>query len=47
MYETRPGRESCNVPAGGQVAGVQRMVEEDRYCIAVLTQIAPPGRFLR
>ena len=24
----------------GQVRGVQRMVEEDRYCIEVLTQIA-------
>jgi CsoR family transcriptional regulator, copper-sensing transcriptional repressor len=24
----------------GQVRGVQRMVEEDRYCIDVLTQIA-------
>ncbi len=24
----------------GQVAGIQRMVEEDRYCIDVLTQIA-------
>jgi DNA-binding FrmR family transcriptional regulator len=25
---------------GGQVDGVQRMVEEDRYCVDVLTQIA-------
>lgn len=24
----------------GQVAGLQRMVEDDRYCIDVLTQIA-------
>jgi DNA-binding FrmR family transcriptional regulator len=24
----------------GQVAGIQRMVEEDRYCIDVLNQIA-------
>lgn len=24
----------------GQVAGVQRMLEEDRYCVEVLTQIA-------
>lgn len=24
----------------GQVAGLQRMVEEDRYCVDVLTQIA-------
>jgi CsoR family transcriptional regulator, copper-sensing transcriptional repressor len=26
--------------AEGQVRGVQKMVEEDRYCIDVLTQIA-------
>ena len=25
---------------GGQVAGIQRMVEEDRYCVDVLHQIA-------
>ena len=24
----------------GQVTGIQRMVEEDRYCVDVLTQIA-------
>ena len=24
----------------GQVAGIQRMVEEDRYCVDILTQIA-------
>jgi DNA-binding FrmR family transcriptional regulator len=24
----------------GQVAGVQKMVEEDRYCVDILTQIA-------
>ncbi len=24
----------------GQVAGIQRMVEEDRYCVDVLTQVA-------
>lgn len=24
----------------GQVAGVQRMVEEDRYCVDILTQVA-------
>jgi DNA-binding FrmR family transcriptional regulator len=24
----------------GQVAGIQRMVDEDRYCVDVLTQIA-------
>jgi DNA-binding FrmR family transcriptional regulator len=26
--------------AAGQVAGIQRMVADDRYCIDVLTQIA-------
>jgi len=26
--------------AGGQVAGIQRMVEEERYCVDVLLQIA-------
>ena len=25
---------------GGQVRGIERMVEDDRYCIEVLTQIA-------
>jgi len=25
---------------GGQVAGVGRMIEEDRYCVDVLTQVA-------
>ena len=24
----------------GQVAGIQRMTEEDRYCVEILTQIA-------
>lgn len=24
----------------GQVAGVQKMVEEDRYCVEILTQVA-------
>lgn len=24
----------------GQVAGIQKMVEEDRYCVDVLTQVA-------
>ena len=26
--------------AGGQVRGIARMVEEDRYCIDILTQLA-------
>lgn len=30
----------------GQVAGVQRMVEEDRYCIDVLNQISAVRRAL-
>ena len=25
---------------GGQVGGVQRMIEEDRYCIDILTQVS-------
>ena len=25
---------------GGQVAGIQRMIDEDRYCVDVLLQIA-------
>ena len=25
---------------GGQVAGIQRMIEEDRYCVDILNQIA-------
>lgn len=30
----------------GQIAGIQRMVEEDRYCIEILHQIAAAGRAL-
>jgi len=30
----------------GQVRGVRRMVEEDRYCIDVLTQVAAAERAL-
>ena len=26
----------------GQIRGIEGMVEDDRYCIDVLTQIAPP-----
>ena len=25
---------------GGQIAGIQRMADEDRYCVDILTQIA-------
>ena len=31
----------------GQVRGLQRMVEEDRYCIDVLTQISSVSRALQ
>ena len=31
----------------GQVRGLQRMVEEDRYCIDVLTQISSTTRALQ
>lgn len=31
----------------GQVRGIARMVEEDRYCIDVLTQVAAASRALR
>jgi len=30
----------------GQVRGIERMVEEDRYCIDILTQIAAVGTAL-
>lgn len=31
----------------GQVRGLQRMIEEDRYCIDVLTQVAAVNRALQ
>ena len=31
----------------GQVRGIERMLEEDRYCIDVLTQISAAGRALQ
>ncbi|MFP5252193.1 MAG: metal-sensitive transcriptional regulator [Actinomycetes bacterium] len=31
----------------GQVRGLQRMIEEDRYCIDVLTQISSVSRALQ
>ena len=33
--------------AEGQVRGIQRMVDEDEYCIDILTQIAAANRALR
>lgn len=38
--ETKEKVEARLKRAAGQVAGIQRMVDEDRYCIDVLTQIA-------
>ena len=40
---TRDARTSCSTRLArveGQVRGVARMVDEDRYCIDVLTQIS-------
>jgi DNA-binding FrmR family transcriptional regulator len=31
----------------GQVRGIQRMVEEDRYCISILEQVAATTRALQ
>jgi DNA-binding FrmR family transcriptional regulator len=31
----------------GQIRGIQRMVEEDQYCIDILTQIAAAGSALK
>lgn len=31
----------------GQIRGLQRMVEEDRYCIDILTQVSAATRALR
>ncbi|HZB04336.1 MAG TPA: metal-sensitive transcriptional regulator [Actinomycetota bacterium] len=31
----------------GQVRGIQRMVDQDQYCIDILTQIAAAGSALR
>lgn len=38
--ETRRGVNARLRRIAGQVAGIQRMVEEDRYCVDVLLQIA-------
>jgi CsoR family transcriptional regulator, copper-sensing transcriptional repressor len=39
MQETKPGLFNRLRRSEGQVRGVARMVEEDRYCIDVLTQL--------
>jgi CsoR family transcriptional regulator, copper-sensing transcriptional repressor len=31
----------------GQIRGIQRMVDDDRYCIDILTQIAAVGNALK
>jgi DNA-binding FrmR family transcriptional regulator len=31
----------------GQVRGLQKMVEDDRYCIDILTQVSAAGRALQ
>jgi CsoR family transcriptional regulator, copper-sensing transcriptional repressor len=33
--------------AEGQIRGIQRMVEDDQYCIDILTQIAAAGSALK
>lgn len=38
--ETREETQTRIRRIAGQVAGVQRMVEEDRYCVDVLLQVA-------
>ena len=38
--ETKKSVESRLSRVAGQVAGVQRMVEDDRYCVDILMQIA-------
>jgi CsoR family transcriptional regulator, copper-sensing transcriptional repressor len=46
----RPGKSSCLKRLSrieGQVRGLARMVEEDRYCIDVVTQIAAVRAALR
>jgi DNA-binding FrmR family transcriptional regulator len=39
-HETRTQVEARLRRAAGQVAGIQRMVEADRYCVDVLLQVA-------
>ncbi|WP_373635351.1 metal-sensitive transcriptional regulator [Yoonia sp. SS1-5] len=40
MYENREATLKRLKRLEGQVRGIARMVEEDRYCVDVLTQIA-------
>jgi len=38
--ETRTKLQARMKRIGGQVAGIQRMLDEDRYCVDVLNQIS-------
>ncbi len=38
--ETRTKFQARMKRIGGQVAGIQRMLEEDRYCVDILNQIS-------
>lgn len=38
--ETKPKIQKRLNRIAGQIAGLQKMVEEDRYCVDVLTQVA-------
>ena len=40
QMETKANVQTRLKRIAGQVAGIQRMVEEDRYCVDVLTQVA-------
>ncbi len=38
--ETKPKVKKRLNRIAGQVAGLQKMIEEDRYCVDILTQVA-------
>lgn len=38
--ETKPKVQKRLNRIAGQVAGLQKMIEEDRYCVDILTQVA-------
>ncbi|MBA3313094.1 MAG: metal-sensitive transcriptional regulator [Planctomycetota bacterium] len=38
--ETKPNVQKRLKRIAGQVAGLQKMIDEDRYCVDVLTQVA-------
>jgi DNA-binding FrmR family transcriptional regulator len=45
MHKDDYGRRLARIE--GQVRGIQRMIEEDKYCIDVLTQIASVSKALQ